>query len=207
MCSRKASDSAVTQLAARSAAVLAAAAGTKPEQQAADSLQEDDDMDAAAAVDSSSGADLTTDDQAAPAAQGAGSSGTEVAKVSPAAGIAAAAAAAGEAEVAAPDRLLLELGWETFKPRILLDDEEGEEEEEPVVDFALAVYNLQVGCLCHQTGTSVLLSAACGTQRVGLRHTGSWHGCGTDNGCCLWVSAGNWNAAADQLPGLSDNRW
>jgi hypothetical protein len=64
--------------------------------------------------------------------------------------VAGSTAAATSAELP-PDRLTLELGWDTFKPRILLDDEEGEEEEEPVVEFALTVYNLQVRkatCAC-----------------------------------------------------------
>lgn len=59
--------------------------------------------------------------------------------VPPAGGIAGPAAA--EAAVPANvGKLVLELGWEVFKPRA----SEEEEEEPPVVDFALTVYNLQV---------------------------------------------------------------
>lgn len=56
------------------------------------------------------------------------------------------AALAGAAAAVAPvsvDKLVLELGWEVFKPKA--SDEE--EEEPPAVDFSLTLYNLQVCCL------------------------------------------------------------
>jgi hypothetical protein len=38
---------------------------------------------------------------------------------------------------------MLELGWEVYKPKAGGEDEE-DEEEEPMVDFSLMLYNLQV---------------------------------------------------------------
>jgi hypothetical protein len=70
---------------------------------------------------------------------------------------AAAAAAAGAAAAISVDRLVLELGWEVFKPKAAGDDEEEEEEEPPVVDFSLTLYNLQVR-LCAPTRLLVVLS-------------------------------------------------
>lgn len=58
-------------------------------------------------------------------------------------GSVAAPAAAAVAAAVNVDRLVLELGWEVFKPKAAGDDEE-EEDEPPVVDFSLTLYNLQV---------------------------------------------------------------
>jgi hypothetical protein len=139
VCSRKASDSEVLQLAARSAASLAPLPVVAPSaSDPASVVSEDEEFDPA-------GVD-------APKAAGAGgdAAASVIAPEGPAgagAAAAAAAAAAATAAAAVPDRLTLELGWDTFQPRILLDDAEGEEEEEPVVEFALAIYNLQVRML------------------------------------------------------------
>lgn len=149
VCSRKASDSAILQLAARSAAMLAAPAAAS----AAPVASEDEGPHAGEA-----GAEETAATGEAPA---------EAAAPADAAGMPAPEAVAA-AEVTAPDRLTLELGWDTYKPRIQLDDEEGEEEEEPVVEFALAMYNLQVrlkrlmhvlACMCQHCALYVPHSA------------------------------------------------
>lgn len=167
--SRKGSDSALSALAARTAAQTPA----QPAPGAAKSADGDADADAA---------DADAETAAGPAGEGDGLVGAAAA---PADGgsMAAAAATAVTASVPVPaaaaglDRLVLELGWETFKPRQLLDDEEGEEEEEPVVEFALAIYNLQVsqaGVLTERP------TAADASTALDARSCWSWlHCCST----------------------------
>lgn len=130
VCSRKGSDNTISQLADSTAALLAAPAPAPSAAAAAVASDEEDSADAdgegAAAVAGSEDGSAANTPAAAPTQPDAPSSST--------------------AAAAAPDRLVLELGWETFKPRIMLDDDERaeEEDEEPVVEFALAIYNLQV---------------------------------------------------------------
>lgn len=150
--SRKGSDSALSALAARTAVQPPA----QPAAGAAKNADGDGDagVDAADAETAAGSVDDGDSSQRAsgPPAEAAGEGGGLVdAAAAPADGGSTAAAVTASvlvpAAAAGLDRLLLELGWETFKPRQLLDDEEGEEEEEPVVEFALALYNLQVSQL------------------------------------------------------------
>lgn len=84
--------------------------------------------------------------------------------------VAEATVAAGSAMT---DAVVLELGWEVFKPKAS-DDEE--EEEPPVVDFLLTVFNLQV---CYSISEiAVVLSQ-------GRRAAGSIHDCASHVGTML----------------------
>jgi hypothetical protein len=80
------------------------------------------------------------------------------------------AAAAAAAAAVSVDQLVLELGWEVFQPKAGGDEEE-EEDEPPMVDFALTLYNLQVGsrmvlCCCasvdsHRCCVQAVLQHGC----------------------------------------------
>ena len=140
ICSRKGSDNTLSQLAARNTpqpVTAATARAGSPARSDVDNADADADGEAPvdAAAGSLPGAEADADHV---------SGGADV--------VASTAAAAGGA--AAADRLVLELGWDTFKPKLQLDDEEAEEEEEePVVEFALAIYNLQAGFLVYNMHT------------------------------------------------------
>jgi hypothetical protein len=128
--SRKGADSALSELAAALAAREAAAAGAAARKVPllAAEASTDADVDAAAADGDAS----TTD---APAGSGCASPP---------------AAANPAASLDPLQRLVLEVGWDVYAPRPVADEDEdgkgGGEDEEPMVDFALGVYNLQVGC-------------------------------------------------------------
>lgn len=96
---------------------------------------------AASSHDSSDAASASTDAQEADSNSGAATAEAFGESVQPEHATSSSSSSSDGSASVCIDKLVLELGWEVFRPRPTEDEEE---EDPPVVDFTLTLYNLQV---------------------------------------------------------------